>query len=148
MRPRQAPPGLWLASLFFALSGPLSGTASAATFAQAQVARAIGNTIVETYPDGRMAEIWLSAGGGFEVEGRRGQKATGRWWIRNDRLCLRQLHPFLFGLSYCTPIPKVGMGQSWAARSPTGDPIQVRVVPGHETPAQLSASTMAESKRP
>ncbi len=116
--------------------------------ARAQVNRAIGNTIVETFRDGRMSEIWLDKGGGFVVRGRTGKEALGRWVVKGARLCLRQTRPFLFGLSYCTPVPNVGMGEAWAARSPTGEPIAVEVLPGRVIPDHPLPSAIAERRRP
>jgi len=100
----------------------------------AAVKPAIGNTIVETYPDGRKGEIWLSADGTYKGEGRRHDKSDGRWSVDGEQLCFKQAHPFVFGARFCTPIPKVGLGEPWKAKAATGEEITVKVVPGHVVP--------------
>jgi hypothetical protein len=117
-------------------SAPLAhGAAPDATADASLVKGAIGNTILETYPDGRKAEIWLSAGGAYTGEGRKHDKSAGRWSVKGDQLCFHQSHPFAFGQSFCTPIPKVGLGQPWQAKAFTGEQITVKVLPGHVVPS-------------
>jgi hypothetical protein len=99
------------------------------------VKAAIGNTIVETYPDGRKGEIWLAGDGSYTGEGRRHDKSDGHWSVSGGELCFKQSHPFVFGARFCTPIPKVSLGESWQAKAATGEPITVRVVPGHVIPS-------------
>jgi hypothetical protein len=101
---------------------------------EAAVRHAFGNTIVETYSDGRKAEIWLKADGSYTGEGRRHDRSNGRWSVSGDQLCFKQAHPFVFGARFCTPIPKVGLGEPWQAKSATGDAITVKVEPGHVAP--------------
>jgi hypothetical protein len=96
---------------------------------------AFGNTIVETYPDGRRAEIWLKADGTYTGEGRRRDMSNGRWDVKNGQLCFHQTHPFAFGVTYCTPIPTVGIDQPWQAKAYTGEDITVKVEPGHDAPS-------------
>lgn len=98
------------------------------------VSGAFGNTIVEIYPDGQRAEIWLKADGTYTGEGRRHDMSNGHWNVRNGQLCFHQSHPFAFGVTYCTPIPKVGLGQPWQAKAYTGEEITVKVEPGHVAP--------------
>ncbi len=114
----------------FAFAAPPVSSAAAA----AKVDAAIGNTIVETYPDGRVAEIWLQRGGAYTGEGRRRDMSSGHWSVQGSQLCFRQAHPFVFGARFCTPIPDVGMGQPWQAKAPTGETITVKVVSGHIAP--------------
>lgn len=105
----------------------ISGTA----FASApRVARAFGNTIMSTYPDGRQAELWLAADGRYRAKGRRGDDSSGTWRVNGDRLCLRQHRPFPAPFSYCTPIPQ-RMDHAWSARAVTGEHIRVSLVRGH-----------------
>lgn len=99
----------------------------------AKIQGAFGNTITETFPDGRTSRVWLARDGSYTGEGRRHDRSSGRWSVRGTRLCFKQTHPFVFGYTFCTPIPDVGMGQSWTARAPTGERITVKVVEGHAT---------------
>ena len=95
---------------------------------------ALGNTIVETYPDGRRAEIWLKADGTYTGEGRKHDMSSGHWSVKNGQLCFHQSHPFAFGAAYCTPIPKVGLGEPWQTKAFTGEEITVKVEHGHVAP--------------
>jgi hypothetical protein len=97
----------------------------------ASVRAAFGNTIVSTYPDGRRGELWLAPGGTYTAEGRRGDRSGGHWSVKGEKLCLKQSHPIPIPFSFCTPIPKAGMGQAWSAKAQTGEPITVEVVKGH-----------------
>ena len=100
----------------------------------AKAREAVGNTILETFSDGRATAVWLAADGTYAAQGRRENMSNGRWLVRGDRLCFKQAHPFVFGLTFCTLIPETGMGQAWPAKSPTGEDIVVKVEPGHVTP--------------
>jgi hypothetical protein len=124
----------------FALIAGLAGSACAAASNRSPseasaVKAAFGNTIVETYPDGRKAELWLEPNGAYTGEGRRHDKSDGRWNVKSGQLCFKQSHPFAFGIGYCTPIPKVGLDEPWQAKAVTGEAITVKVEPGHVVPS-------------
>jgi len=104
--------------------------ASGASAGDFRVARAFGNTIVSTYPDGRTAELWLKADGSYTAQGRRGDRSSGRWAVKGDKLCLKQARPFPAPFSYCTSIPPAGMSKPWRAKAVTGERISVRLVEG------------------
>jgi hypothetical protein len=125
---------LFAAALGVAFSA--AGLAAAAdTSGAAAIKRAFGNTIVETYPDGRKAAIWLKADGTYTGEGRKHDKSNGHWNVKDGQLCFKQSHPFAFGAGYCTPIPKVGLDEPWQAKAFTGEEITVEVKPGHVVPS-------------
>ena len=111
-----------LAALFLACNAAFASTPS--------LVRAYGNTIMSTYPDGRQAELWLAADGGYQAKGRRGDDSSGTWRVSGNRLCLRQHRPFPAPFSYCTEIP-ARMDRSWSARAVTGEHISVSLVRGH-----------------
>jgi hypothetical protein len=94
------------------------------------LAAAFGNTIVSTYPDGRTAELWLQPGGLYTAEGRERDRSNGRWWVKDDRLCLKQAHPFAFGYVYCTRLSQFTTGSIWISRAVTGETIQITLVRG------------------
>jgi hypothetical protein len=113
-----------------ALAAPsLPGSGAMAT--SSSIAKAFGNTIVSTYPDGRKAELWLQPGGSYTAEGRRHDRSSGRWSLKGGKVCLRQSRPIAVPFSYCTPIPAGGMNASWSAKAVTGEAIRVSVVRGH-----------------
>lgn len=91
---------------------------------------AFGNTIMSTYPDGRQAELWLSANGHYAAKGRRGDDSSGVWQTRRGRLCLRQRRPFPAPWSFCTRIP-TRTDQAWSARAVTGERVRVSLLRGH-----------------
>lgn len=98
--------------------------------APSPVAKAFGNTIVSTYPDGRTAELWLQPDGAYTAKGRRGDGSGGHWKINGAKLCLKQSRPFPSPFSFCTPIPQGGMATTWSAKAVTGEPIRVRLARG------------------
>lgn len=113
----------------------LASFALAALLSQAQpgaadLAPAFGNTLLSTYPDGRMARMWLQEGGRFEGRGRRGGLSSGVWRVRDGQVCFSQRRPIMLPGSYCTPIVRGRVGASWAARAVTGETIQVRLIAG------------------
>jgi hypothetical protein len=101
----------------------------------ATVKGAFGNTIVETYPDGRQAAVWLKPDGTYTGQGRKHDMSNGHWVVKNGQLCFHQSHPFAFGMTYCTQIPKVGLGEPWQTKAFTGEEITVRVERGHIAPS-------------
>lgn len=118
--------------LLATLASTQSASADTVPPSSAPVGQAFGNTIVSTYPDGRTGELWLAPGGVYAAEGRRGDLSRGRWSVKGKRLCLKQVKPSLFLFNtYCTPVPRATMGESWTAKAPTGEAISVRVVEGH-----------------
>jgi hypothetical protein len=126
-----------LIALAIVLATPLGAACATppAGGGEASIKGAFGKTILETYPDGRRAEIWLKADGTYTGEGRRHDRSNGRWTASGGRLCFKQAHPFVFGASFCTPIPGVGINKSWRAKSATGEAITVKVLPGHVVPS-------------
>ncbi len=92
---------------------------------------AFHNTIVSTYPDGRQAELWLSADGTYTAEGRKHDMSNGVWTLKgDDQICLRQKKPATIPLPYCTAVPTGGVGSTWSAKSVFGDALRVKLVAG------------------
>lgn len=94
------------------------------------MAPAFANTLVSTYPDGLHGRLYLSADGGWKGVSRHAQVSSGRWRVAGSRLCLRQSRPIPIPFSYCTPMVAGGVGASWSAKAPSGEPITVVVAPG------------------
>ena len=113
-----------------ALALAASLLASAAVADDATVHEAFGNTIVSTYPDGRVGKLWLSADGSYAAEGRRHDASSGHWNVKGAKLCLHQSKPLTMPISFCTPIPDGGLGHAWSAKAVTGEDIRVQVVKG------------------
>lgn len=94
------------------------------------LAPVFGNTLVSTYPDGRMAKAWLTADGRFEGEGRRGGRNAGTWRVRDGKVCFSLRRPIIMPGSFCTPIVRGGVGTRWTATAVTGETITVQLVAG------------------
>ena len=86
--------------------------------------KAFTGTIVSTYPDGRIAKLWMKPSGEFTSEGRRHDRHTGRWSVKGDKVCFKR---GLFG--YCTQVPTSG---AFTTKAVTGETIRVRLEPGRE----------------
>jgi hypothetical protein len=102
-------------------------TAAAATPAPKSLAKAFGNTVVSTYPDGRTALLWLKPDGTYSAKGRHRTPSSGAWALKGQELCLSQHKPFGAPFAYCTPLPA---STSWTAKAVTGESIKVRIVSG------------------
>ena len=91
---------------------------------------AFNNTIISTYPDGRTAELWLNPDGTYNAEGRRHDRSSGRWFMKGEKVCLRQSRPIPVPFKFCTPMMRGGVGATWSAKAVTGEPIRIRLVAG------------------
>jgi hypothetical protein len=96
----------------------------------AMLEKAFGSTIVSTYPDGRQGELWLQRDGVYTGSGRRQDRSSGRWLVKDDKLCLKQQKPFPAPFSYCTPLPTGGLEKPWSARAWSGEAITIKLVKG------------------
>ncbi len=114
----------------FAVAAVLAAPPAFAATTVADLKPAFSNTIVSTYPDGRTARLWLSADGSYRAQGRRKKPSSGRWTLKGDQICLKQLKPFRAPSSYCTGVKKGGVGTSWPSKAVTGERIKVTVVAG------------------
>ena len=114
------------------LTAALAMTVAATGLAQAapNMERVFGNTIVSTYPDGRMAYLWLRPDGSYELLNRRRVTSGGAWRIKGEEVCMRQSKPFPAPMTFCTPAPTGDLAASWKAKALTGEQVSVRVVKG------------------
>jgi hypothetical protein len=96
--------------------------ASAGPPAPQALQQAFTHTIVSTYPDGRVARLWMKPDGSYVSQGRRHEYHKGTWRLKGDRVCF---HRLVFG--YCTPIPTEA---AFTTKAVTGETIQVRLAPG------------------
>ena len=101
-----------------------SASASASASAPPELRKAFTSTIVSTYPDGRIAKLWMNPDGTYTSMGRRKDRNHGRWSVKGDKVCFKR---GLFG--YCTALPSEN---SFTTKAVTGETIQVRLVPGRE----------------
>ena len=91
------------------------------------LARAFGNTVVSTYPDGRTALVWLKKDGTYTGKGRHRTPSSGTWRLKDGKVCLKQSRPVAAPFHYCTPLPS---DETWKARAVTGEPVTMKVVKG------------------
>ncbi len=96
-----------------------------------EIRPAFANTIVSTYPDGRISKLWLDEDGTFSAEGRRHEHQGGRWTIKKHQVCLTQTKPVPIPfLSFCAPIPAAGMTSGWSGKAVTGEPVTIKLTSG------------------
>lgn len=107
--------------------------AAAPAAAAPPIEAAFGNTVLVTFPDGRNQNIWLDQDGAYTATGRRGQESGGRWSLRGDEICLRQLRPFPAPIVYCTPAPHDAATAVWTAKALNGQPVKLRLVRGRSS---------------
>lgn len=98
--------------------------------------QAFGSTIVSTYPDGRQAELWLKRDGSYTAEGRRHDRSSGAWQVKDDKLCLKQHAPFPAPFSYCTDVPQGGLDRPWTGKAYTGEQIRIKLMKGIVDPGK------------
>jgi hypothetical protein len=115
---------LILSALLLAAAGPALAKSDAADPAMAP---AFKGTIVSTYPDGRKGKLWLSEDGSYTAAGRKGDKSSGHWTLKGDKVCLKQSKPIPGPFSFCTPKPT---STTWHAKAVSGEPITVHIEPG------------------
>ncbi|MDQ0462916.1 hypothetical protein QO010_000664 [Caulobacter ginsengisoli] len=97
---------------------------------RADLEPAFKNTVVTTYPSGRTARLWLNRDGTYDATRTNGERTSGTWQIKGDKICMTQDKPFHFPLSLCTIVPKGGVGTSWASKSIKGEPVRNTLVAG------------------
>ena len=124
-------PRLLAAALIFAAApaAALAVPPPAATV-DSRLEAAFGNTIISTYPDGRVAKLWLERGGVYKGQGRKGGITSGRWTVKDDKICLRQTRPMPIPMTYCTPLVEGKVGARWSGKAVTGEPVRLELVSG------------------
>ena len=128
MSPSAATRAVWVALAVGALSS--TGWAAENGDALARLAPAFGNTIVSTHPDGRKARLWLDAGGTYAAQGRAGNRSSGTWKTKGDKLCLTQRSPLPIPFPYCTAIPAERVGKPWRDKAVNGDAVTNVIMKG------------------
>jgi len=103
---------------------------SASVTLAAPMDQAFGNTILSTYPDGRTAELWLRPDGGYTAEGRKGDPSSGKWSMKGDKLCLKQLKPSNSIISFCQAANAGQLTSGYTTKAVSGETIQVKLVHG------------------
>lgn len=117
--------------LLSAMTAALLMAGGSAGAQESLLAATFGNTIVSTHPDGRQAKLWLSADHTFTARGRGGNRSSGAWRVRGQRLCLTQRRPVPIPFSYCHAFPQVSVGGRWNDTASNGDAVVNQVVRGH-----------------
>ena len=108
----------------------LAGSAVAAT--PAWMEPAFGNTIVTTYPTGKVTRMWLDRGGRYELLRSSGKRNGGLWSVKGEQVCFRQTKPIPIPVSYCQARLAGGVGSRWSGKSPAGEAVTNVLVAGQE----------------
>jgi hypothetical protein len=111
-----------ISALLIAAAGPVMAKSD-----DAAMTPAFKGTIISTYPDGRTGKLWLSEDGTYKAAGRRGDKSSGHWTVKDDKVCLKQSSPIPAPFSFCTPKPT---STTWKAKAVSGEPITVHIERG------------------
>ena len=93
---------------------------------------AFGNTIVTTYPNGKVTRTWLHRDGTYEALRANGDRTGGVWKIKGAALCITQKRPVYVPLAFCTPIVPGVIGASWSAKGLLGEPVRNTLVAGRQ----------------
>jgi hypothetical protein len=106
------------------LLGGLVLLTAAAPAPTPELQKAFKGTIVSTYPDGRIAKLWMNPDGTYTSMGRKHERHSGRWKVSGDKVCFKR---GIFG--YCTAMPSES---AFTTKAVTGETIQVQLKPGRE----------------
>ena len=105
--------------------------APVAAHAAPLVEAAFGNTLVSTYPDGRVGRLWLKPGGVYDYLGRNKKASSGRWVIKGEQICLQQNKPIPMPITFCTEAPNQGgIGATWPSKAISGEQVRMELVKG------------------
>jgi hypothetical protein len=105
--------------------------APVATHAAPLVEAAFGNTLVSTYPDGRVGRLWLKPGGDYDYLGRNKKASSGNWVIKGNEICLHQNRPIPMPITFCTDAPSSGsIGATWPSKAVSGERVRMELVKG------------------
>lgn len=118
-----------LLSLTLTAAALLAGPAMALSMTDLEPA--FRNTVLTTYKkSGHTAKLWLNRDGSYNATRTNGERTSGHWQIKGDKICLTQDKPFHVPLAFCTLVPKGGVGTSWDSSSFTGEPVRNTLVAG------------------
>ena len=96
----------------------------------ADIGAALGNTIVSTHPDGRKARLMLSADHSYRAQGRNGQRSSGTWKLKGEKLCLSQKAPYPGPFAYCSKVSSHRLGEKWPDKAFNGEAVTNQIVAG------------------
>lgn len=112
--------------------GLLAAALIAGTAPIAALQPAFGNTIVTTYPNGKITRTWLHPNGTYEAIRANGDRTGGVWKLKGEELCITQKRPVYVPLTFCTAIVPGGVGTTWSAKGLLGEPVRNTLVPGRQ----------------
>lgn len=110
-----------IAGAALAIAGPALG---------ADIGAALGNTIVSTHPDGRKARLMLSTDHSYRAQGRNGQRSSGTWMLKGEKLCLSQKKPYPGPFAYCSKVRSAKLGETWSDKAFNGEAVTNQIVAG------------------
>ena len=115
-----------LASVAFAVLGT-----SLAFAADDPMASRYGNTVVVKYADGSEVKIHYNKDGTLEVINPDGSKGTGKWAMKDGKLCITADAGPTAGKEQCSPFTAgKKAGDSWEQTMADGSKITVSIVAG------------------
>ena len=93
---------------------------------------AFGNTIITTYPNGKVTRTWLHLDGTYDARRANGDRSAGVWKLKGMQVCITQKRPVYVPVAFCTPVVPGGVGVSWMAKGLLGEPVRNTLVAGRQ----------------
>ena len=108
----------------------VAAAAYAAPAAPSWLQPAFGNTIVTTYPTGKVTRLWMDPDGTFVLLRSTGKRHSGRWQVKGERICFKQTKPIPLPVSHCQARIAGGVGSRWPGKSLAGENVTNQLVAG------------------
>jgi opacity protein-like surface antigen len=95
-----------------AMTMALSGAAHAADAVDPMASR-IGNTVTLTAADGKVTKVMYNAGGTMDMVAPDATKGTGKWAVKEGKLCVTLDAGPTAGKENCNPFADHKIGDTW-----------------------------------
>lgn len=114
-------------------SAALASTFAISTAAADSMAGMYGNTVVCTYPSGKVTKVYAESGGAFTVV-RDGMTITGTWVDDGTNVCYAEKNPAppAGTKDVCVQSKAWKVGDGWQATDPTGAVASCVLAAGHQ----------------
>ncbi len=108
-------------------------SASLAMAADDPMANRYGNTTVVTNAKGEVTKLMYNKDGTVTVVNPDGSKATGKWAVKEGKLCITPDSGPMAGKEQCNPFdPSKKAGDSWEITTADGSKVKVALVAGQK----------------
>lgn len=94
------------------------------------MATRIGNTTSLTDKDGKVTKVCYKAGGTLDAVGPDGVKGTGKWAVKDGKLCVTPDMGPNAGKESCNPLADHKVGDEWEVPAPDGSKWKAKLTAG------------------